>query len=74
MRAPCPNKRRKDCVIANNEDTDPHTISNALLVLAMIIKENCIPTRMHVSSNRPVSEDEEEDDVFSWRSFAPVVQ
>ncbi len=35
----------------------------------MIIKENCIPTRMHVSSNRPVSEDEEEDDVFSRRSL-----
>ncbi len=38
-------------------------------MLAMIIKENCIPTRMHVSSNRPVSEDEEEDDVFSRRSL-----
>ncbi len=39
MRAPCPNKRRKDCVchrVSNNEDTDPHTILNALLVLAMI--------------------------------------
>ncbi len=34
----------------------------------MIIKENCIPTRMH-ASNRPVSEDEEEDDVFSSYSF-----
>ncbi len=37
--APCPNKRRKDCVchrVSNNEDTDPHTILNALLVLAMI--------------------------------------
>ncbi len=73
MRAPCPNKDAKIvCVIANNEDTDPPHLLNALLVLAMIIKENCIPTRMHVSSNRPVSEDE--DDVFSWRSFAPVVQ
>ncbi len=38
-------------------------------MLAMIIKENCIPTRMHISSNRPVSEDEEEDDVFSRRSL-----
>ncbi len=35
----------------------------------MIIKENCIPTRMHVSSNRPVSDDEEEDYVFSRRSL-----
>ncbi len=35
----------------------------------MIIKKSCIPTRMHVSSNRPVSEDEEEDDVFSQRSL-----
>ncbi len=34
----------------------------------LIIKENCIPTRMH-ASNRPVSEDEEEDDVFSRRLF-----
>ncbi len=28
VRAPCPNKRRKDCVchrVSNNEDTDPHT-------------------------------------------------
>ncbi len=34
-----PNKRRKDCVchgVSNNEDADPHTILNALLVLAMI--------------------------------------
>ncbi len=39
VRAPCPNKRRKDCVchrVSNNEDTEPHTILNALLVLAMI--------------------------------------
>ncbi len=39
VRAPCPNKRRKDCVchrVSNNEDADPHTILNALLVLAMI--------------------------------------
>ncbi len=39
VRAPCPNKRRKDCVchrVSNNEDTDPHTNLNALLVLAMI--------------------------------------
>ncbi len=39
VRAPCPNKRRKDCVchrVSNNEHTDPHTILNALLVLAMI--------------------------------------
>ncbi len=36
--APCPNKRRKDCVchrVSNNEDADPHTILNALLVLAI---------------------------------------
>ncbi len=68
MRAPCPNKRRKDCVchrVSNNEDADPHTISNALLVLAMIEK-NCTLTRMH-TSNKTVSEDEEEDDVFSQR-------
>ncbi len=35
------NKRRNDRVchrVSNNEDTDPHTISNALLVLAMINK------------------------------------
>ncbi len=39
VRAPCPNKRRKDCVchrVSNNKDADPHTILNALLVLAMI--------------------------------------
>ncbi len=39
VRAPCPNKRRKDCVchwVSNNEDANPHTILNALLVLAMI--------------------------------------
>ncbi len=38
VRAPCPNKRRKDCVchrVSNNEDADPHTILNALLVLAI---------------------------------------
>ncbi len=50
-----------------NEDTDPHTISNALLVLAMI-ERNCTLTRMH-ASNKTVSEDEEEDDVFSRRSL-----
>ncbi len=68
VRAPCPNKRRKDCVchrVSNNEDADPHTILNALLVLAMIEK-NCTLTRMH-ASNKTVSEDEEEDDVFSRR-------
>ncbi len=62
------------CVIANNEDADPHTILNALLVLAMIEK-NCTLTRMH-ASNKTVSEDEEEDDVFSqWSLYyvAPVV-
>ncbi len=32
----------------------------------MINKENCIPTRMQ-ASNRPVSEDEEENDVSSRR-------
>ncbi len=34
VRAPCPNKRRKDCVchrVSNNEDADPHTILNTLL-------------------------------------------
>ncbi len=39
VRTPCPNKRRKDCVchrVSNNEDADPHTILNTLLVLAMI--------------------------------------
>ncbi len=39
VRAPCPNKRRKDCVchrVSNNEGTGLHTILNALLVLAMI--------------------------------------
>ncbi len=39
VHAPCPNKRRKDCVchrVSNIEDTDPHTILNVLLVLAMI--------------------------------------
>ncbi len=33
VRAPCPNKTRKDCVchrVSNNEDADPHTILNAL--------------------------------------------
>ncbi len=41
VRAPCPNKRRKDCVCHRggsrfyNEDADPHTILNALLVLAI---------------------------------------
>ncbi len=38
VRAPCPNKRCKDCVchrVSNNEDADPHTILNALLVLAI---------------------------------------
>ncbi len=38
VRAPCPNNRRKDCVchrVSNNEDADPHTILNALLVLAI---------------------------------------
>ncbi len=41
VRALRPNKRRNDRVchrVSNNEDTDPHTISNALLVLAMINK------------------------------------
>ncbi len=40
------------------------------------MKENCIPTRMHVSSNRPVSEDEKADDVCSRRHLycdTPVV-
>ncbi len=39
MRAPCQNKRHKDCVchrVSNNEDADPHTILNALLVLGVI--------------------------------------
>ncbi len=61
-------KARKDCVchrVSNNEDADPHSILNALLVLAMIEK-NCTLTRMH-ASNKTVSEDEEEDDVFSRR-------
>ncbi len=41
VHAPCPNKRRKDCVCHRggsrfyNEDADPHTILNALLVLAI---------------------------------------
>ncbi len=41
VRALRPNNRRNDRVchrVSNNEDTDPHTISNALLVLAMINK------------------------------------
>ncbi len=44
------------CVIANNEasGTRIHTLIERLAVLAMII--NCIPTRMHVSSNKTVSE------------------
>ncbi len=45
VRAPCPNKRRKDCVcdrVSNNEDADPHTILNALLVLAMIEKKTVL--------------------------------
>ncbi len=50
------------CVIV-----DPHTILNALLVLAMI-ERNCTLTRMH-ASNKTVSEDEEEGDVFSRRSL-----
>ncbi len=44
VRAPCPNKRRKDCVchrVSNGEDADPHTILNALLVLAMIERKLC---------------------------------
>ncbi len=45
------------------------SLANALLVLAMI-ERNCTLTRMHVfSSNKTVSEDEEEDDVFSRRSL-----
>ncbi len=63
-------KTQRLCVchrVSNNEDTDPHTISNALLVLAMI-ERNCTLTRMH-ASNKTVSEDEEEDDVFSRRSL-----
>ncbi len=41
VRALRPNKRRNDRVchrVSNNKDTDPRTISNALLVLAMINK------------------------------------
>ncbi len=41
VRALRPNNRRNDRVchrVSNNEDMDPHTISNALLVLAMINK------------------------------------
>ncbi len=50
--------------VSNNEDTDLLTISNALLVLAMI-ERNCTLTRMH-ASNKTVSE---EDEVFSRRSL-----
>ncbi len=67
MRAPCPNKRRKDCVchrMSNNEDTDPHTILNALLVLAMIEKKLYSYQNARFKQN---SEDEEENDVFSRR-------
>ncbi len=63
-------KTQRLCVchrVSNNEDTDPHTISNVLLVLAMI-ERNCTLTRMH-ASNKTVSEDEEEDYVFSRRSL-----
>ncbi len=45
VRALCPNKKRKDCVchrVSNNEDTDPHTILNAMLVLAMIEKKTVL--------------------------------
>ncbi len=76
MRAPCPNKRRKDCVchrVSNNEDADPHTILNALLVLAMIERklysyQNASAfTRMQELQTKTVSEDEEENDVSSRR-------
>ncbi len=44
--------------VSNNEDTDPHKILNALLVLAMIEKKTVL---------LKVSEDEEANDVFSRR-------
>ncbi len=61
VRAPCPNKRHKDCVChreSNNEDTDPHTILNALLVLAMIER------KLYSYQNARFKQN---DDVFSRR-------
>ncbi len=61
VRAPCPNKRQKDCVchrVSNNEDADPHTILNALLVLAMIesktvlLPECTLPTKQSVKTKK----------------------
>ncbi len=69
MRAPCPNKR-KDCVchrVSNNEDTDPHTILNALRVLAMIERKLYFYQNARFRKNKTVSEDEEENDVLSRR-------
>ncbi len=52
-----------------------HTLLERLASARHDNKENCIPTRMH-ASNRPISENEKEDDVFSQQPFivvAPVV-
>ncbi len=67
VHAPCPNKRRKIVChrVSNNEDTDPHTILNALLVLAMI-ERKLYSYQNARFKNKTVSEGEEEvNDVFS---------
>ncbi len=69
MHAPCPNKRRKDCVchrVSNNEDTDPHTILNALLS-ARHDREKTVLLQECTLQTKTVSEDEEENDVSSRR-------
>ncbi len=66
VRAPCPNKRHKDCVChRNNEDTDPHTYWRLASARLINKGKRLFLPECTSSSNRPVSEDEEEDDVFS---------
>ncbi len=59
----------QDCVchrVSNNEDADPHTILNALLVLAMIERITVLLPECTLQT-KTVSEDEEENDVSSRR-------
>ncbi len=72
--APSPNKRRKDHVchqVSNNKGHGCTHLLNALLVLAIVTVKNrfyLFHSRFD-ASNKPVIEDEEEDDVFSRRPF-----
>ncbi len=64
VRAPCPNKRRKDCVchrVSNNEDADPHTI------LKRLASARHDREKLYSYQNARFKQNEKEDDVFSRR-------